>query len=108
MAYDEEIAVRLRKALGNKNTEEKKMFGGIAFMLNGHMCCGVSDDRVVLRLGKEGAARPLAEPHIEEMDFTGKPIKSMVYLTEPIHGDQAQLKGWVAEAVKFISSLPPR
>ena len=108
MAYDEEIAVRLRKALGNKYTEEKKMFGGIAFMLNGHMCCGVSDDRVVLRLGKEGAARALAEPHVEEMDFTGKPIKSMVYLTEPIHGDQTQLKGWVAKAVEFISSLPPR
>ena len=67
MAYDEEIAVRLRRALGDKNTEEKKMFGGIAFMLNGHMCCGVSDDRVVLRLGKEGAARALAEPHVEEM-----------------------------------------
>lgn len=108
MAYDEEIAVRLRKALGNENTEEKKMFGGIAFMLNGHMCCGVSDDRVMLRLGKEGATRALAEPHVEEMDFTGKPIKSMVYLTEPIHGDQAQLKGWVAKAVEFISSLPPR
>lgn len=108
MAYDEEIAVRLRKALGNEITEEKKMFGGIAFMLNGHMCCGVSDDRVMLRLGKEGAARALGEPHVEEMDFTGKPIKSMVYLTEPIHGDQAQLKGWVAKAVEFISSLPPR
>ena len=108
MAFDEEIAVRLRKALGNKNTGEKKMFGGIAFMLNGHMCCGLSDDRVLLRLGNEGATRALAEPHVEEVDFTGKPIKSMVYLTEPIHGDQAQLKGWVAKAVKFISSLPPR
>ncbi len=108
MAFEEEVSVRLRKALGNKNTEEKKMFGGIAFMFNGHMCCGVSDDRVLLRLGNEGATRALAQPQVEEMDFTGKPIKSMVYLTEPIHGDQVQLKGWVAKAVKFISSLPPK
>ena len=108
MAYDEEIATRVRKALARKKTDERKMFGGIAFMLNGHMCCGVSDDKVVLRLGNDGAAAALEESDIEEMDFTGKPIRSMVYLTEGIHTDQNKLKEWIDQAARFVSSLPPK
>ena len=108
MAYDEGIAIRVRKALGNRKTEERKMFGGIAFMLGGHMCCGVSDDKVALRLGNNGAAAALNEPGIEEMDFTGKPIKSMVYLTEGIHADQKRLQVWITKAATFVSTLPPK
>lgn len=108
MAYDEEIATRVRRALGRKQTDERKMFGGIAFMLNGHMCCGVSDDKVVLRLGNEGAAAAIEESDIEEMDFTGKPMKSMVYLAKGIHTDQKKLKKWIDQAARFVSSLPPK
>ena len=108
MAYDEEIATRVRKALGRKKTDERKMFGGIAFMLNGHMCCGVSDDKVVLRLGNEGAAAALGESGVDEMDFTGKPIRSMVYLTSGIHTDEKKLKKWIDQAARFVASLPPK
>ena len=108
MAYDEEIATRVRKALGHNTIDERKMFGGIAFMLNGNMCCGVSDDKVVLRLGNEGAAAALEESDIVEMDFTGKPMKSMVYLTKGIHTDQKKLTKWIDQAARFVSSLPPK
>ena len=108
MAYDEEIATRVRRALGRRKMDERKMFGGIAFMCNGHMCCGVSDDKVVLRLGNEGAAAALEEADIEEMDFTGKPIKSMVYLTEGIHADQKELRKWIDRAARFVAALPPK
>ena len=81
MAYNEVLAERIRKLLARrKGLAERKMFGGIAFMLNGNMCCGVVDDRIVLRLGKDGSSTALKEPHIEVMDFTGHPIRSMVYL----------------------------
>ena len=108
MAYDEKIAERVRHALGGRTTDERRMFGGITFMLNGHMCCGVTDDKVCLRLGNEGAAAALQEAAVREMDFTGKPIKSMVYLTAGIHTDQRKLKGWINRAVKFVSALPPK
>jgi hypothetical protein len=78
MAYNEVLAERIRKLLARrKGLAERKMFGGIAFMLNGNMCCGVVDDRIVLRLGKDGSDTALKEPHIEVMDFTGRPIRSI-------------------------------
>ena len=60
MAYNEELATRVRKALGRrKGLKEQKMFGGIAFMLRGHMCCGVQDDDLMLRLGPDLATKAL-------------------------------------------------
>jgi len=92
MAYNESAANRVRKLLKRrKGFAERKMFGGIAFLLNGNMCCGVVDDDLVLRLGPELAAEALDKPHTREMDFTGKSLKSMVYLAptgyKPLSGD---------------------
>ncbi len=81
MAYDEKIATRVRKALARKKTDERKMFGGIAFMLNGHMCCGISDDKVVLRLGNEGAAAALEESDIGR--WTSPASRSGAWFTSP-------------------------
>ncbi len=109
MAYNEAVAERIRKLLARrKGLAERKMFGGIAFMLNGNMCCGVVDDRIVLRLGKDGSNTALKEPHIEVMDFTGQPIRSMVYLDPDGYAREADLKQWLDRSVKFTSSLPKK
>ena len=109
MAFDETVAARVRTALGRKKgVVEKKMFGGIAFLLNGHMSIGVLRDHLVLRLGEEGAAEALAEPHTRFMDFTGKPLKSMLYVDPPGFETADRLRIWVRRAVAFAESLPPK
>jgi TfoX/Sxy family transcriptional regulator of competence genes len=109
MAYNEVLAERIRKLLARrKGLAARKMFGGIAFMLNGNMCCGVVDDRIVLRLGKDGSDTALKEPHIEVMDFTGRPIRSMVYLSPGGYAREADLKQGLDRSVKFTSSLPKK
>lgn len=103
MAFDETVAARVRKALGRRaGITEKRMFGGLAFLLHGNMCCGVVGKDLMLRLG-EGAARALEEPHVRPMDFTGKPLKTMVYVKPG-----AALERWVGRAVTFARTLPPK
>ena len=109
MAYDEKLAERVRKALKNeKNVSEKKMFGGICVLLNGNMCMGIINDELMLRLGDEGAAAALKEPHVRQMDFTGKPMKSMVYVAPAGFKSDKDLNKWVKTAVDFAKSLPPK
>jgi len=84
------------------------MFGGIAFLLNGHMTCGVNKESLMLRLGNEDAAKALTEPHARPMDFTGKPLKSMVYIDPAGYRSDADLLHWVSRALKFAKSLPPK
>lgn len=109
MAYDEALADRLWKLLVHRRAlTERRMFGGIVYMLNGHMCCGVVGDRVVLRLGNDAADAALEEPHVEPMDFTGRPIRSMVYLEPGGYAEEADLARWVDRALRFTQSLPPK
>lgn len=109
MAYDERLAERVRNVLKRrKGFSEKKMFGGICFLLNGNMCCGVTTEELMLRLGPEKAAEALEEPHTREMDFTGRPMKSMVYVMPGGYRDEADLIDWVQRAVKFAGSLPAK
>ncbi len=109
MAYDEDLAGRVRALLeGHEVVVEKKMFGGLAFMLNGNMCCGVLKDELILRLGPEGGDRALDEPHTHPMDFTGRPMSNFVVVTPAgVETDDA-LAGWVDRAVDYASSLPPK
>ncbi len=109
MAYNEAVAERIRKVLvRRKGLAERKMFGGIAFMLDGNMCCGVVDDKIVLRLGKEGSDEALKDPYVKVMDFTGRPIRSMVYLDPDGVARETELKKWLDRSVKFTSSLPKK
>ena len=109
MAFDPELADRVRKALARRRgVTERKMFGGLAFMLNGHMCCGVLDKRLVFRLGEAGAAEALKRPHTRLMDFTGKPMKTMVYVEPAGLKTDKSLRDWVDRAVTFAKSLPPK
>jgi TfoX/Sxy family transcriptional regulator of competence genes len=109
MAYDESVAVRVREVLaGRKGVSEKKMFGGLAFLIRGHMCCGVLADTLVLRLGEDGAALALREPGTRPMDFTEKPMKSMVYVNPAGFASDKALRDWVGRALAFVSSLPAK
>jgi TfoX/Sxy family transcriptional regulator of competence genes len=108
VAYDEELADRVRIVLvGEPGLTERKMFGGLAFMLNGNMACGIVKDELMLRLGAEGADAALEEPHVRQMDFTGRPMTGMVYV-EPTGLDDAGLRRWVEQAAGFARSLPPK
>lgn len=108
MAYDEELADRIRDVLSDPELiAEKKMFGGLVFMRAGHMCCGVLKDELMLRLGADGAQRALTNGHIREMDFTGKRLTGMVLVHQAgLEGDA--LAQWVEEACAWADSLPPR
>ena len=109
MAYDEDVAARIRARMKRrKGYEEKKMFGGIAFLLHGHMTAGVIGTELMLRLGDEGAAEALTEEHVRPMDFTGKPMKSMVYVAPEGFASDDDLKRWLDRAARFARSLPPR
>src|SRR5437660_537866 len=109
MAYDETLAKRIRQHLIRKNgVEEKKMFGGIGFLLNGNMLVGVWKGSLIVRLGPDEDDEALKEPHVKEFDITGRPMKGWV-LVEPegVNGDD-QLKGWIQRAVKFVGALPAK
>ncbi len=108
MAYDENLADRVRAFLeAEAGFGERKMFGGIAFMLDGHMCCGVVDSDLMLRLGPDGADAALEHPHVRPMDFTGRPMSSMVFVArEGLQG--VSLRAWVEQAATFARSLPPK
>jgi TfoX/Sxy family transcriptional regulator of competence genes len=108
MAYDEQLADRIRDILeGRSGVGERKMFGGLAFMLDGNMCCGVVGDDLMLRLGREGAVAALERPHVRPMDFTGRPITTMVYVgPEGVSG--GSLRRWVETAAAFARTLPPK
>lgn len=104
MTYDEGLAQRVREAIGDReDLEEKRMFGGICFMVNGHMSCGLNGTDLMLRLGNEGAAAALAEPYCREMDFTGRPLRSMVYVDAEGVREDVDLQRWVDRAVEFAA-----
>lgn len=109
MAHDAQLAERIRKVLAHRRgVTERKMFGGICFMVNGNMSCGVAGDDLMLRLGNEGAARALEDRHTRPMDFTGRPMKSMVFMAPAGVQSDGALKSWVDRSVGFARSLPPK
>jgi TfoX/Sxy family transcriptional regulator of competence genes len=109
MAYDVHLADRVRSILKDAGEfSERKMFGGLAFMVNGRMCCGVLKTDLVLRLTPEGADAALREPHVRPMDFTGKPMKSMIYVSAIGTDSDQALAAWVGSAVKLARSSPQK
>jgi len=105
MAYSEELAARIRKALARRQgIAEKKMFGGITFMLRSYMCCGVVNDDLVLRLGPEQGEKALKQPHTRQCDFTGRPLKGMVMVTP---GDTKRMTLSASECGRLPTSCYP-
>ncbi len=109
MAYAELLAERVRIAIGpHDGLSERKMFGGLAFMLNGNMCCGVVKDELMVRVGADQQEDALAQPHARPMDFTGRPMRSMVYVDpDGFRADDA-LAAWVQRGVDFAMTLPSK
>lgn len=109
MAHSERVASRVREILAEaEDVEERKMFGGLVFMLNGHMCCGVIRDDLMLRLGSDRAEQALREPHVLPMDFTGRPLKGYVYVAPPGLRTEARLRQWLRLARDYVATLPPK
>ena len=109
MSYDKELTGRVRRQIaGREGLSERKMFGGLAFMLNGNMFCRVVKDDLMLRVGPEQCKEALAQPHVRPMDFTGRPMKGMVYLGHGGYRTEAALKSWEEKALKFALSLPAK
>jgi TfoX/Sxy family transcriptional regulator of competence genes len=109
MPYDEQVANRVRQVLSTQpDLEEKKMFGGLAFMLHGNMCCGVQEKRLMVRVGPDAYDEALQRPHAAPMDFTGRPLTGFVYGQPEGIRQAASLRKWVDEAVQFALSLPPK
>lgn len=105
MAYDEKLAARVRQALaGRRGVEEKKMFGGLTFMLRGSMCCGVLKEELILRVGPDRAGEALKSPHARPFDFTGRPLKGIITVAPAGCRTSPMIKKWVGLAVDFVQT----
>ena len=109
MAYDEDLAGRVRAVLAKRRrVEEKRMFGGLTFMVGGHMCCGVLGGDLMVRVGPLAHAEAVARPQARPMDFTGKPMRGMVYVGVQGTREDADLEAWVDRGLRFVASLPAK
>jgi hypothetical protein len=109
MSFDETLAKRLRPLFQGKYTvTEKKMFGGLAFMVNGHMCCGIVATDLVVRTGPDAFEHALKRPHARPMDFTGHPMKGFVYVAPAGYRSDQNLKSWTKLGLDFVLSQPPK
>jgi TfoX/Sxy family transcriptional regulator of competence genes len=107
MAYDEALAERVRALIGDDpRLTERKMFGGLCLMVSGNMCVGIVGDELMVRVGADGYADALAQPHAREMDFTGRPMKSMVFVSAAGIAKDPDLERWVDRGLDFAGSLP--
>lgn len=109
MPFSEELAARIRGYIqGRAGLSEKKMFGGIAFFLNGNMACGVLGREVVLRVKAADEAELLSRPGCRPFDFTGRPMRGFVLVGESACPDQDALAEWLDPAIQAASALPPK
>ena len=104
------LAERIRILLADDpNVAEKRMFGGVCFMLNGNMLCGpTKDGDLMVRVGSELEAEAMARPGTRAMDFTGRPMKGFVFVSDDVLQSDAQLYEWIAFATRFVGALPAK
>ena len=112
MAYDETLAQRVRDALaayvGGPGVTERRMFGGLAFMLRGNMCCCVTQPGLMVRIGRDAYPDALAQPHAGLMDLTGRPLRGWVLVAPAGLATDAGLSEWVARGAGFANTLPAK
>jgi TfoX/Sxy family transcriptional regulator of competence genes len=109
MAYDEPLAARIRAWLADApNVSERKMFGGICFMVNGNMCAGVTKDRLMARVGAPAYQDALKRPGAYEMEFTGRPMIGMVFVNSQDVASDEMLASWLEPCLQFATSLKPK
>jgi hypothetical protein len=109
MEYDEGLATRIRDAIGDRpGLAEKKMFGGLAFLVHGNMACGVRGDDLIVRLAAGGAASVQGERGVRPFDLTGRPMNGWLMVAADGHADDDDLRRWVDRGVAYAASLPPK
>ena len=109
MAFSEALAARIRQRLAcRKNVEEKRMFGGVGFLLNGNLLVGVWKDALIVRLGPEGGDEALKEAHVSEFNITGRSMKGWVLAGPGGVEDDGQLTDWIERATRFVRTLPAK
>ena len=109
MVFSEALAQRMREALFDvPNLVEKKMFGGIGFMVRGNMACGVNKDDLIIRVGPDRYQEALDHPHTKVFDMTGRPMTGWIVVLSDGYTSDAELKDWVQQGVDFALSLPPK
>jgi TfoX/Sxy family transcriptional regulator of competence genes len=109
MAYDENLAQRIESVLkSGPEITQKKMFGGLCFLLSGNMLCGINGDKLMARVGQEKYEYALRQKHASEMDFTGKPLKGMIYVLPEGIKRKDSLTKWIDMCIEFVGTLPEK
>jgi TfoX/Sxy family transcriptional regulator of competence genes len=107
VAYDEGLAERIRELLDERDgVSEKRMFGGLAFLVNGNMAVGIVKDELMVRVGPAAHAAALREPHARPMDFTKRPMQGFVFVAPAGFAEDAELRRWVERGLRLAESLP--
>jgi TfoX/Sxy family transcriptional regulator of competence genes len=105
--YNEELADRVRVVLADRtDVEEKKMFGGLTFMVAGQMCCGVLKNDLVVRIEPGEFDALVAQPHVRPFDFSGRPMQGMVYVDNGALADAELLRTWVRRGTDYVAAHP--
>jgi TfoX/Sxy family transcriptional regulator of competence genes len=109
MAYDEGLAQRVEDVLRDRShTDAKTMFGGVGYLLDGNMACGVHGDRLIVRVGTDAYAAALSQPHTREFDLTGRPMKGWITVGPEGTASDEHLADWIEQGLAFARTLPPK
>ena len=108
MAYNETLAERVRALMADHATTERKMFGGWCLLYQGNMVIGIVRDDLMVRVGPTNHERALARPHPRPMEFSGRPMKGMLFVDPAGTATDAQLEKWVRDAISFVETLPAK
>jgi TfoX/Sxy family transcriptional regulator of competence genes len=109
MAYDQSLAQRIRAELNKlPDLQEKKMFGGVGFLVQGNMACGVHGEELIVRVGPQRYDEALSQPHTRPFDMTGRPMSGWVMVTPEGYETESDLRSWVRQGVEFARSLPAK
>jgi TfoX/Sxy family transcriptional regulator of competence genes len=107
LAFDEGLAERIRERLEERSdVAERRMFGGLAFLVAGNMAVGIVKDELMVRVGPAAYDAALKEPHARPMDFTKRPMKGLVFVAPPGFEEDADLARWLERGIRFAASLP--
>ncbi|MEX2282834.1 MAG: TfoX/Sxy family protein [Gemmatimonadota bacterium] len=105
MAYDEQLANRIRQAIGTRNDiTERRMFGGLAFLCQGRMCCGIVGSDLMVRIPDDEFDAVMRGRHVRPMDFTGRPLRGFVYVSPPGFRTTTALRAWLSRGERVAEA----
>jgi TfoX/Sxy family transcriptional regulator of competence genes len=109
LSFDREAAARVRRLLsGRDDVVEKKMVGGLSFLVNGHMCCGITGTALMIRVGADGRQQALLDPHVRPMLLGGRVLSGFICVEPAGYAADDALAGWVRRGLDFVSGLPAK